>query len=138
MGLIKRPKPHKTVYDLRAQDVHRTYDKMCDRICEIFALDVHVQTTISGSSQINCTQLLFIACSFFFFGQDVVPNIFADAQFGAHRFGFANTDFSAFVQKFLNKSIICGFFWDMFHNGKLIYYSGCKQQVLSCLLRLQV
>lgn len=60
-------------------------------------------------------QSLFVARGFLFFGQFVVPLVVGQAKLCCGRFGFANTDLAAFVQVFLNKSIIgCGF-GDMFH-----------------------
>ena len=56
-----------------------------------------------------------VAGGFFFFGHLVVPDIVAQAQLAWHGFGFANADCSTLVQKFLNKSVIGGFFWNMFH-----------------------
>jgi hypothetical protein len=60
-------------------------------------------------------RLLFIARGLLFFCQLVVPDIFAQAQLTWQGFGLANADFTTFVQKFLNKRIIRGFFGDMFH-----------------------
>jgi hypothetical protein len=68
--------------------------------------------------------LFLIARGFFFFGQLVVPNILAQAKFGWRRFCFANFNFAAIVQKFLNKRVICGFFWDMFHGDMLTACMG--------------
>ena len=69
-------------------------------------------------------RLFLVARGFFFFGQLVVPNILAQAKLGWRWFGFANTDLAAVVQKFLNKRVICGFFWDMFHVGMLTASMG--------------
>lgn len=62
---------------------------------------------------------LFVARGFFFFGQRLVPNILAEPKARIRRFGFAFADFAALVQKFLNKRIIGGFFFDMFHRRNL-------------------
>ena len=67
---------------------------------------------------------LFVAGRFFFFGQLVVPLVVAQAKLRGQRFGFADADFAAIFQEFLNKRIISGFFWDMFHDFKLAYL-GC-------------
>jgi len=57
------------------------------------------------------------------FGQLVVPGIVAQAQLAWQRFGFSDADFAAFVQELLNKGIIGGFFWDMFHKEQSSHYS---------------
>jgi len=63
--------------------------------------------------------LFLIARRFFFAGQFVVPGIIAQPQFAWKRFGFADTDLAAFVQKLLNKGVIGIFLWNLFHGGSL-------------------
>ena len=67
------------------------------------------------NSCVRCNALLFVARRFFVFGQLVVPLVVGKAKFRRGRFGFANADFTALIQKFLNECIIGSFFGDMFH-----------------------
>ena len=78
------------------------------------------------------TGSLLIASGFLLFSQLVVPNIIAQTQLAWHRFGLADADFAAFVQKFLNKSIVGRFFGDMFHMDEPSVPNPPKQQML-CL-----
>lgn len=64
-------------------------------------------------------QSLLVARGFFFFGQRLVPNIFAESKARIRRFGFAFADFAALVQEFLNERIIGVLFLDMFHRRNL-------------------
>ena len=82
--------------------------------------------------------LFLVARGFFFFGQLVVPNIFAEAKFRWRRFGFANTDFAAVVQKLLNKRVICGFFRDMFHVVMLTACLGGMSRPYGLLMPFQL
>ncbi|MGJ8587502.1 MAG: hypothetical protein ACSHXW_05065 [Yoonia sp.] len=64
-------------------------------------------------------RLFFVAGSFLFFGQLVVPDIVAQTKLGRQRFGFADIDLATFLQEFLNQGIVSGFFRDMFHGVTL-------------------
>ena len=68
---------------------------------------------------LTLAQSLLVARGFFFFGQLVVPSIVAQAQFGRKRLGFTFADLATLVQKFLNKRVIGGFFWNIFHADTL-------------------
>jgi hypothetical protein len=78
-----------------------------------------------------CHLRLFLAArGLFFFCHLVVPNIIAQAKFTWQGLGFANADFATFVQKFLNKRIIRGFFWDMFHEYLPTLRSACLSRTI--------
>lgn len=62
--------------------------------------------------------LFFVAGGFFFFCWFVVPGVVAQSELTWQGLGLANTDLTAFVQKFLDQSVIGCFFWNMFHVGK--------------------
>ena len=64
---------------------------------------------------------LFFTCEF------VVPNIVAQAQFRRRGFGFANAHFATLVQEFLNKRVIGGFFFNMFHAKKRTRCTPARQ-----------
>ena len=80
--------------------------------------------------RISAARSLLIARFFLFFGQFVDPNIVAQTQLVLKRFGFADADLAALVQELLNKCIIRGFFWDMFHKDEHKLYSSSRQYQL--------
>ncbi len=68
-----------------------------------------------GKISIRATQSLLTARGFFSFGQLIVPCVVAQTQLAWKGFGFPDADLTPFAQEFLNKSIIRGFFGDIFH-----------------------
>jgi len=60
-----------------------------------------------------------VAGRLFFARKLVVPCVVAQAQLAGQGLGLSNTDFPAFVQKFLNKRIIGGLFGNMLHEATL-------------------
>lgn len=86
----------------------------------------------------NLAGLFLVAGGFFFFRQLVVPNILAQAKLRWCRLGFANGNFAAIVQKFLNKRVICGFFWDMFHGNMLTACMGGLSRPYGLLFRFKL
>jgi hypothetical protein len=83
------------------------------------------QSAKRSQQRLRLTNSLFVARGLFFPCQLVVPSIVAQAQLAWQRFGFADTDFTAIFQEFLNKRVIRRFFWDMFHNDMLTFKSAC-------------
>lgn len=59
--------------------------------------------------------LFCVARGFFFLRQLHTPGVLADPKIGWQRFGFTLFNSAAFVQEFLNESIICGGLGDLFH-----------------------
>ena len=68
----------------------------------------------------------FIACSFLFFCEFVVPLIITKAELCRRRLGFTMADLTAIIQKLLNKRFISCFFWDVFHSGPSIDRSAAE------------
>jgi len=64
-------------------------------------------------------RLLRVLGGFFFFGQLHAPSVVADPKFRRHRLGFTLTNLAAFSEEFLNKGVIGGGFWDLFHHCDL-------------------
>ena len=80
---------------------------------------------------INVTQshiglCFFIACSFLFFCEFIVPLIITKAELCRGRLGFTMADLTAIIQKLLNKRFISCFFWDVFHSGPSIDRSAAE------------
>lgn len=57
--------------------------------------------------------LFAVAGCFFFFCQNLVPDVLADAKFGLHRFGFTNLHLAAFVQKLLDQGVVGRGLWNL-------------------------
>ena len=101
-----------------------TYDNSFIIIIEIiyFLENLNQIREIFTKIFINVTQshkglCFFIACSFLFFCEFIVPLIITKAELCRRRLGFAMADLTAVIQKLLDKSFIGCFFWDVFHNG---------------------
>ena len=62
---------------------------------------------------------LLVARRFFFFGERLVPDILTQSQSRVRRLGFTFGHFAALVQVLLNKRVIGGFFFHLFHGVML-------------------
>ena len=110
-----------------------TYDNSFIIIIEInyFLENLNQIREIFTKIFINVTQshiglCFFIACSFLFFCEFVVPLIITKAELCRRRLGFTMADLAAIIQKLLNKRFISCFFWDVFHSGPSIDRSAAK------------
>ena len=106
-----------------------TYDNSFIIIIEIiyFLENLNQIREIFTKIFINVTQshiglCFFIACSFLFFCEFIVPLIITKAELCRRRLGFTMADLTAIIQKLLNKRFISCFFWDVFQNGISLNY----------------
>jgi hypothetical protein len=88
---------------------------MKDRRIAVAKTSLNWSDSTAWKISIRPATSLLSARRLFLFGHFIVPNVVAQTQLGWKRFGFSDTDLSALVQEFLYKSIVGGFFWDMFH-----------------------
>ena len=86
--------------------------------------------------------LLLLERGFFFLGQFVVPSVLAQTQLMWKWLGFADADLATLVQEFLNKRVICVFFWDMFHthvpNQSAVFLSRTIRSKQNLLAQIEV